>query len=300
MIGSYPKVYAIGHRHIAQIFDGPVIVEEKIDGSQFSMCLSVTDGSTLHLRSKGQQIVLDAPDKLFTEAVSTAQRVQYLLSPGRTYRCEYLQKPKHNVLAYDRIPSHHLIIFDIEDVAGNPLGREDKEAECNRIGLECVPLLYEGEIDSFEHLQNLLDTTSVLGGQKIEGFVVKNYAHITQHDGKYLVGKYVSERFKEFHGVDWRKRNPTQNDILEQLITAYRTPARWEKAIQHLRDAGALDGDPRDIGALIKEVRKDVDEECADEIKQRLYKYFWPKVSRALTSGLPEYYKQQLAQKAFE
>ena len=35
-LSSYPKVYAIGHRAIGDIFKDTVLVEEKIDGSQFS------------------------------------------------------------------------------------------------------------------------------------------------------------------------------------------------------------------------------------------------------------------------
>ncbi len=35
-INSYPSVYQLGHKAIQNIFDGKVVIEEKIDGSQFS------------------------------------------------------------------------------------------------------------------------------------------------------------------------------------------------------------------------------------------------------------------------
>lgn len=35
-IPSYPKIYAVGHREVRDIFRFPVLVQEKIDGSQFS------------------------------------------------------------------------------------------------------------------------------------------------------------------------------------------------------------------------------------------------------------------------
>ena len=36
---SYPKIYALGHRETKELLLGPVNVEEKCDGSQFSMCV---------------------------------------------------------------------------------------------------------------------------------------------------------------------------------------------------------------------------------------------------------------------
>lgn len=33
---SYPKIWNVGHAAVATMFDHPVLVEEKVDGSQFS------------------------------------------------------------------------------------------------------------------------------------------------------------------------------------------------------------------------------------------------------------------------
>ena len=38
---SYPKVYAIGHAYLGALFDGEVVVTEKVDGSQFSFGITV-------------------------------------------------------------------------------------------------------------------------------------------------------------------------------------------------------------------------------------------------------------------
>lgn len=71
-INSYPTVYALGHKAIEGIFDSPVIVEEKIDGSQFSFGL--IDGE-LRCRSKGKELILDAPEKMFSKAVATVREI---------------------------------------------------------------------------------------------------------------------------------------------------------------------------------------------------------------------------------
>jgi len=295
MIHSYATVFQLGHKMIADIFSGPVVVEEKVDGSSFSFGL--IDGE-LQCRSKSKQLILDAPEKMFTKAVATAQELSGLLHPGWVYRSEFLEKPKHNVLSYERVPLKNVIIFDIDTGGENYLTPEEKRAEAERLGLECVPVFYSGMVGSMDQFMQLLDTVSCLGGNRIEGIVVKNYNVFTA-EKKIALGKYVSERFKEVAGGEWRKANPTDADITSQLITRYRTPARWEKAIQHLRERGELEESPRDIGKLIYEISDDVRRECEQEIKDYLFVHFWSKIQRGVTAGAADWYKEELLKNSF-
>ena len=48
------------------------------------------------------------------------------------------------------------------------------------MGLECVPLLLSGMVSSADELRALLERESVLGGQKIEGMVVKPVSFVAQ------------------------------------------------------------------------------------------------------------------------
>ena len=107
---SYGSIYNVGHPAASELFNGPVTIEEKVDGSQFSF--GIFDGE-VKVRSKGQQLVVDAPEKMFTKAVEQVLARQELLHDGWTYRAEYLRSPKHNTLKYDRHPNGHLVIFDI-------------------------------------------------------------------------------------------------------------------------------------------------------------------------------------------
>src|SRR5690242_11376793 len=99
---SYPSIFALGHRYVADLLTVPVLVEEKIDGSQFSFGISTV--GELAIRSKGAQMHIDAPEKMFQKAADTVKELKDVLTPGWTYRAEYLAKPKHNTLAYDRVP----------------------------------------------------------------------------------------------------------------------------------------------------------------------------------------------------
>lgn len=208
-------------------------------------------------------------------------------------------KPKHNVLAYDKTPDGHIIIFDISTGDQEYLPYDEKVSEASKLGFQTVPVLFYGMVQSLEHLMCFLDKESILGGAKIEGFVIKNYARYGA-DKKVLMAKHVSEKFKEVHRKTFKSNNPNQGDILTRLKETYRTEARWQKAIQHLQEAGVLENSPRDIGKLIKEVQADVMEECKEEIKQALWKWAWPKINRAIIAGLPEWYKELLLKSQFE
>jgi len=256
-----------------------------------------TDAEPLRARSKGAQLNVLAPEKMFARGIEIIRALP--LHEGWTYRGEFLGKPKHNALAYDRIPANHVILFDINTGHEEYLPYDAVCDEAARLGFEVVPRLHEGMVAGIEMFREMLSRTSVLGGQPVEGVVVKNYA-LFGPDKKVLMAKYVSERFKEVHAAEWKLSNPAAGDVIQTLIQHYRTPARWQKAVQHLREAGALEQSPRDIGLLFKEVPVDVKTECEDEIKQKLFEWAWPKVSRGITAGLAEFYKEDLLRQQFE
>lgn len=292
---GYPKIYAIGHRAVQDLFLDPVLVEEKVDGSQFSFC---RQGDNLIMKSRGST-VFSGGEKMFNKAAETVEKLKDSLTPDWVYRGEYLQKPKQNCLTYSRIPSQHIILFDINTGNEVYLSREQKEQEAVRLGLEIVPKLYEGIVSNPEDIYKLLETESVLGGVKIEGVVVKNYNRFGV-DGKALMGKFVSESFKESHGKEWKASNPTLGDVVERIIATLRTERRWEKAAERLRDEGTLEHSPKDIGSLIREVQKDTKEEELEFIKDKLAEYAIPRILRAVSAGLPEWWKERLLKSAFK
>ena len=190
------------------------------------------------------------------------------------------------------------MIFDINTGHEAYLGHGDKLREASRIGLESVPLIRLGHIADYSSFVGMLETESVLGGVTIEGVVVKNYSRFGR-DGKALMGKFVSERFKEKHNKDWKDRHPQGKDIIQIISEQYRHPMRWHKAVIHLLERGELDGSPKDIGPLINEVKTDVYDECREEMASQLLQWAWPNIQRVITAGLAEWYKGELAKSQF-
>lgn len=295
MIHSYPSVYALGHRAIPDVMSGNVVIEEKVDGSQFSM--SVDENGELSCRSKGQELIVSHPEGMFKAGVDTALALKDQLKPGWIYRCEYLAKRKHNALAYERVPNKHIIVFDICKPGEVYMSPVEKSEEAARLGLECVPLYYAGPMPTIETLKAYLNIPSILGGQT-EGMVIKNYDRFTL-EKKISIARFVREGFKELNASEWKKSNPSPSDFVQVLIVKYRTDARYMKALQHLRERGALTDTPKDIGFLVHEVEADVYADSHEDIRDSLFEHFWPTIKRGVCNGVPDWYKNHLAEQAF-
>ena len=315
MIGSYSSIFNMGHRAVADLLNHPVLVEEKVDGSQFSFGVfwenHVSEGwpggvdeLTLCIRSKGAPIYVEAPPELFRGAVDTVKglHAEGKLRVGWTYRGEALQKPKHNALTYDRIPNGHIILFDITREDRSYLSWEVKAYEANRLGLEVVPLLYSGMVSSVEQFRTYLDRESILGGQKIEGVVIKPLRYdLYGVDKKVLMSKYVSEHFREVHKQTWGESNPGRGDVIDKLIQEMSSPARYQKAVIHLKERGVITEDTvKNIGPIIKEVQTDITKEERDYIAEKLWAHFGKEIVRRASSGVPSWYKSELLKQQFE
>lgn len=296
-ISSYSKVWAFTHREAEKLFDGPVVIQEKVDGSQFSF--GNLNGEFV-CRSKGQDISHDEGGGMFAKARATAKRIfdTGTLPLGMVVRCECLDKPKHNTLAYARVPVGNIVIFDItiEDGTEKYLLPEMVHSYAIQWQLETVPLLHYGPIEVVEFkdkLKTWMERESFLGGPKIEGVVVKNYNHVDGF-GKSLCGKYVSTEFKENNGAEWQKQS--QGSKLEQLMDSFNKEAIWTKLVQHLRDEGELVNAPQDIGPLMKEFKTDFRAEHTDFIKDKLYAIFHEDIERTVLNGFPLWYKAKLVE----
>ncbi len=300
MIKAFPKIFSIGQDYISQIFDSEVEITEKVDGSQFNFG-KIED--ELHMRSKGKQIFPEAPEKMFKEAVDYVYSIAERIPNNTVYYCEYLKSPHHNILKYDWIPKNHLVVFGVSDPVCNFKAKYSELINyAEDVGLTTVPLLYSGLVSDVQFLKALLETKSFLGGSLIEGVVVKNYSIPFLLGGQpipIMAGKYVSEKFKETNQESWSKENTTRGKW-EVFLESFRTEARWNKAIQHLREAGTLENAPRDIGGLIRAIHQDIEDEEKESIKGFLWSHFKQDLMRKSIAGFPEWYKGKLMENVFQ
>jgi len=296
---AFPKIFAIGTDYIKDIFKHDVEISEKIDGSQFGWGKF---NNKLFLRSKGATLYTENPEKMFSLGIEYISSIQHLLPEGMIFYAEYLKTPRHNTLKYGRIPKNHLMLFGAMDITELFVSDyKQLQSYADLFDIECVPLIYQGNVKSPDFLMGLLERESVLGESHIEGVVVKNYTAKFLLGGQpmpLMAGKFVSEKFKEVHR-GWEKQH-TGKGRWETFKESFKTEARWNKAIQHLAEKGELTNTPSDIGNLLKEIKNDIAAEEIDTIKDFLWKEFGVEVLRYACNGFPEYYKEKLLNRSFE
>ena len=297
---SYTKILTLGSSRTENALIGDVIIQEKIDGSQFKF--GINEDNELLICSKGCKLepIIENGEllniqKLFIPAVKYILSIKedLLSMPKNTYYyAETLFKSKHNVLSYETVPTNHIVLFDVM-CDGEWLPRKGLEKISKNLGIDLIPELYTGKVD-INKIKELLTTQSYLGKELIEGVVIKNYnQNITLGANIFpLFTKYVRESFKERHDSEWKTKKPKDN--LQNYINGFNSEARWQKAIIHLKEKELLENSPKDIGKLILEVQKDIKEEEKENIKDYLYKFIVKDILRKSTQGLPEYYKEQL------
>lgn len=304
-VPSYPKIVAVGK--LEELFNGDVEVTEKVDGSQFGFGLD--HEGNLVMRSKGAH--LNPPiDGMFKRGVDSIldreELIRRTLSPGDFVYGEYLNTPSHNTLKYDRVPLGHVALFSYTHVDEH--GHEEwyTHSQMARaafdMDLDFVPLLAEMSLDPdrtlrssyVDRLKELMQRESYLGGEKVEGVVVKNLGARVHYNGRLspVFCKLVGADFKERHNESW---TPAK-DLLQEYLQGFKAPARWLKTIHRLRDEDQLVNDVQDIGKIIQAVQADLVLEEEQQIKDDLYKHFLPQIKRVCTHGLAEFYKKRLAE----
>lgn len=298
---TYQKILGDHKPETKPVLDGLIVVEEKVDGSQFR--IEIDDQGKISCASHHQELnLLDSP---FKKATDTAQNIfkTFRAKPGDVVSvfCEYLEKPKHNAIPYARVPKDNLVIWDVFE-NGRWLYRGDKEFFARSFGMEVVPLLWAGVAQDFtKELQaELLSRESFLkhqgGYDRIEGIVVKNYDKFWDPEkyswltGHYLALKIVNDSFKEKNRV----ANPTRGNGLEELKESCRTEARWRKAVQHLTEKGLLVNDMKDLSSICPRVIQDLEEEEKETIKEELWKLYKKDILGFSVKGLPEWYLEHL------
>lgn len=260
----------------------------------------------LEVRSRSKLLDLNAPEKMFIPAIEYLQSVLPKLKEGWIYRGEYLNRPKHNVLTYGRIPTNYIMLFDVEIPDGELTRRYANRYElvqaAVQLDVDVVPELWRGLGHEFseEKMNELLQLESYLGGPTIEGIVIKNYSLRDTMDGSLMKVKYVRESFKEQHRKEWKQLAPKSKDIIEQIAGGFKQEVIWQKAIQHLAEAGVLTDSPKDIGLLMNEIKKDFGTEHKEEVQKKLWKWALPQIERQLVRHFPEWYKARLMGDAFQ
>ena len=291
IIESYGKIRAAGHRENRGIFEHPCIIQEKVDGSQFSFRLGAN--GELVCRSRNNYLNVDDPPNLFAPTIAHLLTVTHKMEEGYLYYGEAMKGPKHNILAYANEPLGNLVLWDVFAPDGHQVEPMQLEKTAVALGVDAAPHLASlgaGEGLPREFLDDLLDTDSFLGGQKLEGIVVKAW-DVRDEEGKPLNCKFVSSRFKE---VANHKKGTPKMGALWHIESMFITPQRLDKALQHLREDGKLTDSFEDIRGIVQEFQRDLMQECEEAMKEEAWKHLRKDVLKKAGGYAATSYKSRL------
>lgn len=254
---KYIKIRALGTDETDGIFDGMCVVQEKIDGGNFSffiedntLIVASHNGVRNDLTQKEWKALLP-----ITEAFSNNMRY---LNPNYQYYGESMQK--HTLKYPDDI--FGFIGFDIWDIESESfLKWKDAKKEFKLIGLPFIHVHFErdGSEITIEELNECIKDSAYKEGES-EGIVIKNY-------DRQIFAKIVTDSFKEKNRKVFKGtfQSPKEGNSTIIIASTYSTDARIEKMIHKLVDEGHK-LDMSMIPVLFNAVAEDIFEENAVEI----------------------------------
>ena len=303
-LSSYGKVRPFNDPDLEGLLEEPCYIQEKIDGSQFSF--TVTPENNLITRSRGAILNLQQPQKLFLPAICTVKALYEAnrLPTGLIFRGEAVSTPRHNKLDYQVVPPGNIVLYDVYDSQSNKELHNSEVAKwAKTFNLLYAPILktYENpKIDlSIEILKNLVtSTTSCINPSvSVEGVVIKRCnSTFMDKTGEIGRAKYVSEDFQELQNT---KKSIAENQFTD-LAPIFAPEPRKYKLIQRLKESGEWTGTMKDMAKMVPMLIEDVEQECMEELKNMVYLAVRKKVRQGIQTGLAQWYKEKLMEKAFD
>jgi hypothetical protein len=244
-----------------------IVVQEKIDGSNFSVRY---DEETDTVMAFSRKQALDSENNL-RGAWDWAQKldkvkIREVLGTNLILFGEWLTP--HNVV-YPEKRYLNAYFYDVWDTETEGYLTQDKVRDIvAKLGLIYVPVFYEGEFESWEHLKQLVGRTE-LGGEEGEGIVIKSMTRLNDTDSRlpfYI--KVVAEKFAENIPI-----NPAEEKKMEKrrkqqmLVDSIVTEGRVTKLVHKMVDEGIIpeNWSADDMGTITKYIGKEIYSDCMKE-----------------------------------
>jgi ATP-dependent RNA circularization protein (DNA/RNA ligase family) len=260
-----------------------IVIQEKLDGANASF---KREGDTILCFSRNTQLDEHNTLRGFYNWVQENINANELVE-GATYFGEWLVRHK---LSYGE-NENKFYLFDIYDEETERyIGFNLVKLQAEKLNLNLVPIFYEGQFQSLEHIQSFVGKSML--GEHGEGVVVKNVSFTDKH-GNQLFTKFVSDVFAEKAQVKKHTvKQPT--DQLQDFVNSTVNTARVSKIIHKLVDEGVLEEDYaiEDMGTILKNTGTRVFDDVVKEELDELLKVVKSKIGRML----PQIVKQVLSE----
>ena len=258
-----------------------ITISEKIDGSNASFAPAVPspddvenasfDGS---LNAFSRRKVLDAENTLngfygFVQSLDAA-KVKEVLGDSLIVFGEWLVK---HTVRYPEDKMHKFYAFDVWNKETEQyLPWSEAKKVIAELGLNTVPIFYEGPFTSWEEINAFVGKTEMGAEPCGEGIVIKSQDRLDNKSSNtpaYV--KIVDARFSEVKGQKEQKMVDPEviaaKHAQEALAATIVTERRVEKLIQKLVEDGLVpaEWDEKDLGTIAKHLPKAVYADCVKE-----------------------------------
>lgn len=265
---KYHSIVRYGHNSTKGVLNkgDEIIIQEKIDGANASF--SVVDGE-LKCWSRNRELDENNTLEGFYDWACKNIDAEKLLE-GVVYFGEWTVRHKIVYEGYEK----QFFLYDIYNLfLEEYVSFSMVQDEAKRLGLQLVPIFFEGEFESFDQLMSYVGRTELNGRLKGnitgEGIVVKNVKYRDKF-GKQLFVKLVVDSFTEVLRQK-KPKDPNKKLSVDELkVKECLTTARVEKQIFKLIDDGLLNKDYgiEDMGKLLKSVTPMIAEDILKEEMQ--------------------------------
>lgn len=244
-----------------------IIVQEKIDGANFSIRYDAEEDIIAAFSRKN---FLSYENNL-RGALQWAQKlnkelVKEVLGTNLILFGEWLVP---HTIVYPSDSYRKAYFYDVFDVETEQYLEQDRVKDIvNQLGLIYVPVFYEGEFISWEHLREFVGRTD-LGGENGEGIVVKNMTRL--NDPNTILPFYikiVGDKFAEKKSIKKVDTNKLEERVkLQTIVESIVTEGRVTKLVHKMVDEGVIpeDWDEHDMGTIAKNIGKEVYYDCVKE-----------------------------------
>lgn len=291
-IKKYTDIVRLGHKMTVGVLNpgDHITITEKIDGTNSSF---VPIELGVDCFSRNIQVT---PDNTLRGYYGWIQEnivsIKEKLNPKYRYFGEWLIPHK---IVYKPEYYNNFYLFNVYDEDLREYLSDDiMRSEAARLEIKTVPLIYEGEYISFEHLMSFVgqsDMAVTFG----EGIVVKNVSYKDRYGHQVFV-KLVHEDFAEIQ----KQKKPKDPSVITQeqvFVNTYLVEARVDKMLHKLVDEGILDENfgIEDMGTILKNLNVRIYADLLKEESDYLPAEYEDKLLRkAIGVKLPKIVKQIL------
>lgn len=226
---AYPKIHRLGKEETDNILDGPVIVQEKVDGANIS--IFELDGK-LRCGTRTRMLPEDESFNGFQEAVKSNLNLAMYFSrnPDHILYGEWLVK---HTITYPDEAYRKIYLFDIYNrVTKEWLPQETVRAEAEFLGLEYPNIFAQGVLTE-EVIKEFVGKSHIAPAG--EGVVIKHEGFVNKF-GDHVYAKIVHEKFKESNAIVFGGNNKHSETYWEMyIVNKYCTVGRVQKVMQKLQ-----------------------------------------------------------------